>query len=220
MNPQTHTPSNELGEALHGRGGGPAGPGEWRSNGDDRGDHDRSRLATAKTGLWLFLATATVVFSMLLSAYLGRMDRPDWHLLPRLWILWLNTFFLILGSGTLEWARRSAHRDLREARFWLLTAGAFTLFFVIGQLIAWQELSLAGYVLASNPSSSFFYLLTALHGLHVLGGLLAWGWATVQLLSGKGTERGVRSKIELCAIYWHFLLLVWLTLFGFFWFTQ
>jgi cytochrome c oxidase subunit 3 len=141
--------------------------------------------------------------------------------LPRPWVLWLNTFFLFLSSGTLEWARRLAHRDeFKEARFWWLIAGAFTLFFVVGQLIAWQEMSRAGHVLGSGPSSSFFYLLTALHGIHVLAGLIAWSWVTLQTTLSRGTKLQARSRIGLCTIYWHFLFIVWLAVLGLFWLTQ
>ena len=86
--------------------------------------------------------------------------------------------------------------------------------FLVGQLLAWRELVAAGYALASNPANSFFYLLTAVHGLHVLGGLVAWpgdarGWR------GSETEtEEVRLSVDLCAIYWHFLLFVWLVLFA------
>ena len=81
---------------------------------------------------------------------------------------------------------------------------------MVGQLVAWRQLGAAGYFLATNPANTFFYLLTALHGLHVFGGLVALGRTGERC--GGGDD--VRLSVELCAIYWHFLLVVWLLLFG------
>lgn len=172
-------------------------------------------LPTAKLGLWLFLAAATVLFSLLLSAYLVRMGLPDWARLPKPGILWVNTLWLLLGSASLELARRAARsRELSMARSAWLLGGAFALLFVIGQLLAWKRLASWGYFLATNPASSFFYLLTALHGLHVLGGLLVWGYATARM----GRSIALLS-VELAATYWHFLLGVWAAMLGLFWLT-
>ena len=85
--------------------------------------------------------------------------------------------------------------------------------FLAGQLLAWRQLDAAGYFLASNPANSFFYLLTAVHGLHVLGGLVALARAAGKVWRGEDADR-VRLSVELCAIYWHFLLFVWLVLFA------
>ena len=82
-----------------------------------------------------------------------------------------------------------------------------------GQLLAWQQLSANGYVIDGNPATSFFYLLTALHGLHLLGGMWVWGRTTVRLFSG-ADAKSVRLSVELCTVYWHYLLLVWIGLFG------
>lgn len=223
MNLPAHTPTHpRMEEASHGNSRGPGGPDGWNSNSDHGGDHDQPRLATAKAGLWLFLVTATVVFSMLLSAYVERKTGTDWSILPRLGILWLNTGFLVLSSAAMEWARRLARRgDLQGTRFWWLLGGAFAVLFLLGQLLAWQALYIAGYGLSSNPSSSFFYLLTTLHGLHLLAGLIAWGWATVSIVRLPETALAKSGiKIELCALFWHFLLLVWLAIFGFIWFVS
>ena len=91
--------------------------------------------------------------------------------------------------------------------------GASAVTFLIGQLLAWQQLSAAGYFLASNPANSFFYLITAVHGLHLMGGLVALGRTTAKVWRGVEMAQ-VRLSVELCAIYWHFLLLVWLVLLG------
>ena len=84
--------------------------------------------------------------------------------------------------------------------------------FIAGQYIVWQQLGQAGYVLQDNPANSFFYLLTGIHMLHLAGGLWVWGRAQLRLLNTPDVA-GSRLSLELCAWYWHFLLLVWFGLF-------
>jgi cytochrome c oxidase subunit 3 len=95
----------------------------------------------------------------------------------------------------------------------LLVGGMSAVIFLVGQLLAWQQLNVAGYFVASNPANSFFYLITAAHGLHLMGGLVALGRTTAKVWRGGEVAR-MRLSVELCAIYWHFLLLVWLVLLG------
>jgi cytochrome c oxidase subunit 3 len=98
-------------------------------------------------------------------------------------------------------------------RIGLVAAGIFTFCFLAGQLWVWQQLNASGYFVAANPANDFFYLLTAVHGLHLLGGLVAWGRTTAKVW--RGIEVGkVRLSVELCAMYWHYLLLVWLVVFA------
>ena len=95
----------------------------------------------------------------------------------------------------------------------LLAGGVSALTFLAGQLLAWQQLRVAGYFVASNPANSFFYLITAVHGLHLMGGMAALGRTTAKVWRGAKMPQ-VRLSVELCTIYWHFLLLVWLVLLG------
>jgi cytochrome c oxidase subunit 3 len=88
-----------------------------------------------------------------------------------------------------------------------------TILFLLGQLIAWQDLQASGYTMSRNPANAFFYLLTAVHGAHLLGGLWVWAKSTIKVWTGADAE-SVRISVELCTIYWHFLLLVWAVLFG------
>ncbi len=83
----------------------------------------------------------------------------------------------------------------------------------VGQLFAWRELAASGYLLASNPANSFFYLITGMHGLHILGGLVGARPDDVQGMDGAIRPKGCALSVELCAMYWHFLLFVWLALF-------
>ncbi len=176
-------------------------------------------LPTATLGLRVFLAVVTVLFSLLVVAYAERMELADWRPLPEPWLLWLNTAVLILSSVALQWARVSARRGRMDGvRDGLLVGGVCAYAFLAGQLLAWQLLADLGYFAATNPAIAFFYLITALHGLHLLGGLVAWGWTTAKVRRGSEVAQ-VRLSVELCAVYWHFLLLVWLILFGLLLFT-
>lgn len=173
-----------------------------------------SPLPAAKIGLGVFIVVASALFALFLSAYSMRMQMGDWRPLPAPALLWLNTLVLVLSSVALQWAQVAARRGQMESvRFGLLAAGAFSLGFLTGQILAWRELTAAGYVLTSNPANAFFYVLTAAHALHVLGGLVALGRTTDKVWRGARMNQ-VRLSVELCAIYWHFLLLVWLVLFG------
>ncbi|OXI93276.1 MULTISPECIES: cytochrome c oxidase subunit 3 [Burkholderia] len=159
-----------------------------------------------RTGLTVFMAVATTLFSLLLLAYAMRMREPDWQPIPHPALLWWNSSALALASLAMQRARRiGPHRTV-----WLLAGGVLAAVFVVGQLVAWRMLSAAGETVTVNPSNSFLYLLTGLHGLHVLGGLAAWG-VTIATLRRADPFRAQRA-IALCARYWHFLLAVWLVL--------
>ena len=164
--------------------------------------------------LTTLLAVITSFFALILSAYSLRMDLGDWVPLTEPALLWVNTGVLVLASATLQWTRNIAmRRDGSSLLPGLLLTGFLTVAFLVGQLIAWQQLTASGHYLTSNPSDAFFYLLTGLHGLHILGGLCVWARATTKAMGG-GDNDAVRQSVELCTIYWHFLLLVWLVLFG------
>jgi cytochrome c oxidase subunit 3 len=171
-------------------------------------------LPTVKVGLGVFLAVATSLFALLISAYHMRMAGEDWTRLALPRVLWLNTAVLILASVAMQWTRVAARRgQLDHVKSGLIAAGVLSFSFLAGQLWAWQQLNAAGYFAAANPANAFFYLLTALHGLHLLGGLWVWGRTTAKVL--RGVEVGkVRLSVELCTVYWHYLLLVWLVLFA------
>jgi cytochrome c oxidase subunit 3 len=167
-------------------------------------------LPPAKIGLGIFLAVVGSLFALFISAYLMRMELIDWRALPVPRLLWFNTGVLILSSGMLQWAQIAArHDDSDSVLIGLLAGGISAVVFLIGQLLAWQQLNTAGYFLTTNPANAFFYLITAVHGLHVLGGLAVLGRTTVKAWRGVEVSR-LRLSVELCTMYWHFLLLVWL----------
>jgi cytochrome c oxidase subunit III len=180
----------------------------------DLREEGTSVLPPAKIGLGVFLAVVGSLFALFISAYSMRMNMVDWRTLPVPALLWLNTGVLVLSSVALQWAHVAARRnDIDGVTLGLLAGGASAVTFLAGQLLAWQELSAAGYFVTSNPANSFFYLITAAHGLHLIGGLVALGRTTAKVWRGAEMAE-VRLSVELCAIYWHFLLLVWLVLLG------
>ena len=181
---------------------------------------DVVNLPKAKFGLRVLMVVIGVLFMLLVTAYSERMGfGGDWRPLPEPWILWLNTAALVLSSAGLQWASVSAGRGrIDGVRKGLLAGGVCAFAFLAGQLLAYRELVELGYFVSSNPANSFFYLITALHGLHLLGGLVAWGRTTDKVRRGVEVAK-VRMSVELCATYWHFLLLVWLVLFTLLLFT-
>ena len=186
----------------------------WVAHGSIRDVHEGALARpAAKNALWIFLAVVTSLFALFISAYAMRMHFGDWTSLPKPQLLWWNTGLLIVTSVAMEWAVAAARRgDAEGVRRGLLAVGILTFAFLVGQLAVWQQLRDAGYFLASNPANAFFYLLTAVHGVHLLGGLVAWGRTTAKVRRGIEVAK-VRLSVELCAIYWHFLLVVWLVLF-------
>ena len=179
-------------------------------------DAHRAELTSppVKIGLWVFLAVVTSLFALFISAYAMRMGLGDWSPLPEPWLLWLNTGVLVLTSATMQWTWVAANRGQADGvKSGLLASGVLTFAFLAGQLAVWQQLSDSGYLMAANPANAYFYVLTALHALHLLGGLVAWGRISAKAWRG-GKVAEVRLGVELCTLYWHFLLLVWLVLFA------
>ena len=172
----------------------------------------------AKTALWVFLGVATSLFALFISAYAMRISLLDWSPLPQPRLLILNTAVLVLASGAMQWAVVAARRrNARAVRPALLAGGVLALVFVAGQLAVWKQLSDAGYFLATSAATGFFYLLTAVHAIHVLGGLGGWSRTWARASRGAVATTGAARltlSVEMCAIYWHFLLVVWVVLFA------
>ena len=155
----------------------------WTNEGTeaDLRDDIGSILPTATTGLVLFLAVVTSVFALFISAYFTRMELNDWNPIQEPRLLWINTVLLVLASVSIHVSTRADNVNIVKAA--LLATGVFTVSFIWGQFAAWQQLIDAGYYLQSNPANSFFYLFTGLHGLHLLGGLWVWLWATLRIFT-------------------------------------
>jgi cytochrome c oxidase subunit III len=168
----------------------------------------------ARTALWVFLGVATSLFVLFVSAYAMRLGLADWSPLPRPRLLVLNTALLVGASLAMQWtvhaARRGAGEDVRRG---LAASGLLTAGFLVGQLVVWKQLNDAGFFVTSSAAASFFYVFTAVHGVHVLGGLVAWLRAVVRTWRGADAA-AVRLGVELCATYWHYLLAVWVALYA------
>lgn len=207
-----------------------AGPGRGGEGGSENAG--RSRASTlppsavpAQTGIWVAVASISMFFAALTSAVVVRQGAAaDWvHFqLPR--ILYFNTLILLVSSLTLEMSRRRFAQDsdfgpeeldkrarpAAQALRWLYITMGLGLIFVLGQLIAWRELAAQGLFLATGPSSSFFYLLTALHGVHLLGGVTGLAYVLHRLSRSTGPQQ--RGALGAASVYWHFMDGLWVYL--------
>jgi len=174
--------------------------------------------------MWLALAAIVMMFTALTSAYIVRAaSANDWHPIAMPRILLLSTALIVLSSATLETARRKLKAAFESSyKRWLLLTTMLGVAFVVSQLLAWRQLVRQGTYVSSNPHSSFFYLLTATHGVHLMGGLLALVYLLVRTSQASVDER-VKAKryasADAVTLYWHFMDGLWIYLFGllFFW---
>jgi cytochrome c oxidase subunit 3 len=167
-----------------------------------------------KVALLFFLAVVTVMFGLFITAYFVRMELDDWRPMPESPLLWLNTALLFLSSFTLQWTHNVLKKELyTKFKIGLILGALLTVGFVYGQLTVWGQMQAEGYFLYNNPANAFFYVLTGIHAIHILGGLFVWTKTIVKYWSGAELE-DLKLSTELCALYWHFLLLVWLVLFA------
>ncbi len=182
----------------------------------------------SNTGVWVAVSAIAMSFAALTSALIVRQgSSSDWQrfVLPR--ILYLDTVILIASSYTLELSRKrfaaasslraqatkSAPADTAALRssglYWLNMTLTLGLLFVVGQFLAWRGLASQGLFLATSPSSSFFYVLTAMHGLHLLGGVLGLIYVGYRL---RRNRRNAQTSLGTAAVYWHFVDLLWVYL--------
>jgi cytochrome c oxidase subunit 3 len=182
--------------------------------------HSGADSAPAKVGMWVFLAVISSLFALFISAYYMRMGHgnglvQDWAPLSEPPVLWVNTVMLILSSVAMQWARANVMRgNLAHTRDGLIAGGLLTLAFLAGQFFAWSVIRSSSFFSPQNPAVAFFYLLTAVHGLHLLGGLFVWARTLLRMRRKDLEAIDVRMTVELCTVYWHYLLFVWLVLFA------
>lgn len=187
---------------------------------------NEARKTPGTTAVKFFIAVVCVVFFLFSVTYLSRSQYPDFQALAGdPWLpltqpsqLWINTGALLLASLCLHLCAYtfSALQQAKQSLMFttcLILAFIFSIAFVLGQYQVWQQLSQQGFLINSNPANSYFYLLTGMHGLHLIGGILAlirlvyrYGW--------RKTEKALKQNLTLCAWYWHYLLLLWLFLFA------
>jgi cytochrome c oxidase subunit 3 len=197
-----------------GGGGGKLPP----AGGDDDGDSGKRRgpqrpsSRRYATAIVIAIVSIVMFFMAMASAYIYlRANSNRWVPLHLPWIIWVNTALLLLSSGAMEIARRRlALADV--ARFRKLWAVATTLgvLFLIGQLVAWRQFVLAGFYVSTNQASSFFYIFTGLHGLHLLGGICALLYVSFRKFEKAKVSRAVAA--EVASYYWHFMDGLWIFL--------
>jgi cytochrome c oxidase subunit 3 len=177
-----------------------------------------------RIGAWVIIAGIVMLFTALTSAYIVRSaSSNDWRQIAMPKVLWLSTALILVSSSTMEIARRSLKRrgDHGYGR-WLLITVVLGLAFLGTQLFAWRQLARQGVYMASNPFNSFFYLFTATHGLHLIGGILVLTYLLVRTTRPRSTTDGELRRMgaaDAATIYWHFMDVLWIALFFllFFW---
>ena len=168
-----------------------------------------------KLGVWMGMGSILMFFAALTSAMIVRQGLSgDWQPFTLPSVLYVSTLVLLLSSFTIERARREMIDQRRDGlRRWMNISAGLGLTFLACQLLGWQQLVDRGIYLASNPANSFYYVLTAGHGAHLLGGIAVMGYIWVRI-------RGTRpwpsrpAVVEATALYWHFLDVLWIYILG------
>ena len=178
-------------------------------------------VSRGKFGLRYLMVISTIFFCLFIVTYSDRLVYADWKSMPEPFLLWFNTIVLFITSAVFisaQIASKKSQFDITKNR--LLIIGFLSLAFLIGQLLVWFQLISLGYYVSSNPANAYFYVFTALHGLHLIGGLVYWFLTIKKVwIPNDIVIAEAKHTIELCAIYWHFLLAVWVVLFGLMIFT-
>ena len=201
------------------KGRGPNGNGAPKRDGHDRAFPDfQSSANSYRIGMWVALASILMLFTALSSAYIVRAaSSSDWQPLNMPRILLLSSALILISSGTLETARRKL-RDVASSAYkpWLFVTVLLGFGFLVSQLLAWRQLVRQGVYVASNPHSSFFYVLTAAHGVHLLGGLTALTYLSLRRRAPRENRAAVtksQASADAVTLYWHFMDFLWLYLF-------
>jgi cytochrome c oxidase subunit 3 len=200
-------------EKKNGGGGGDLPPGGGDGGGGDGRKQPNRPVSPVRyyTGMAIGIVSVLMFFMALASAFLVRKGKPDWVAVPIPAILWINTLVLVTSSGILEVARaRLGRSDVQGfKKFWRATT-VLGLIFLLGQVVAWRILVKEGIYLASNAASSFFYIFTGAHGLHLLGGVAALIYVAKRNFDKSNVTRAVAAEVT--SYYWHFMDALWLFL--------
>ena len=171
-------------------------------------------ISKGQIGVWILLTAVVMLFAGLSSAYIVLRGVPAWQNIELPSLLWANTAILLLSSVAIDLARRAIRRrDAQSMKRWLVAAVALGVAFLLGQVAAWRQLVNAGVYLPSTLQSSFFYILSGLHGVHLIGGVIALVWVLVAAFKNKITVFNY-EPLKLCALYWHVMDAIWIYLFG------
>lgn len=200
-----------------GGGNGPGRPNDNDWNGPPGGGGDswdsewaRRSARADRTGMWVALAPIVMLFAALTSALVVRKGLSgEWQSMAMPRVLWINTALLLGSSLTLARSKKMFSLDRKRSfSVWWHGTAILGTAFIVGQCLAWRELSSRGIYLASNPNSSFFYLLTATHGLHLLGGICALFYVAIQARRNHLSQ----TAVDVTTIYWHFMDGLWIYL--------
>jgi cytochrome c oxidase subunit 3 len=184
--------------------------------------YDSDPNAAARVALRFFIAVVSVLFFLFTITFLARSQYPDFQALAsQPWQpfndpsrLWFNTALLAVSSLAMQLSYGVANRGkLNSTIIGVSAAAFFAVLFLLAQLNLWQQLQDMGFYVSSNPANSYFYLFTAVHGLHLIGGLVALGNVVFRLWSNSAPD-AIGGSLKLCSTYWHFLLAIWLLLFA------
>jgi cytochrome c oxidase subunit III len=170
-----------------------------------------------RIGMWVALAGVVMLFTSLSSAYIVRAGSSnDWFTLAMPRIFLVSTALILVSSVTLEISRRKLKASLAQSHSqWLLLTALLGLAFLIVQILAWRQLAQQGIYIVTNPHSSFFYLLTATHAFHVMGGLIGvtWLWFRSRTRVAESIQIAKRqAATDAVSIYWHFMDALWIYL--------
>ena len=191
----------------------PVLPGDGGGEGGGSGDFRAFPVSKYQIAIWILLTTIVMLFAGLTSAYIVLRGVPAWQNIELPSLLWPNTAILLLSSFTIEFSRRAVRKNrLQTMKSWLAISGVLGLAFIAGQIAAWRQLVNAGVYLPSTLQSSFFYLLTGLHGLHLMGGIVGLSYVLYRAL-GSGLTAFNHESLKLCATYWHVMDALWIYLF-------
>ena len=168
-----------------------------------------------KFALWLFITTVVMIFAAMTSAYIVRQSEGNWLEFDLPQSFWITSGIILLSSITMHWAYLSAKRDnLKSLRIAMVTTTVLGVAFLVGQYLAWGDLVAMDVYFVGNPGGSFVYVLSGLHGAHLIGGVVFLLVTLVSVFRYKVHAKSM-DQIEMCATYWHFLDGLWLYLFVF-----
>ena len=183
---------------------------------DNKHQGQTLNLSKGKLGLRYIMVVSSIFFSLFVITYSDRLVYADWQRMPEPLLLWFNTIVLFISSAVFINTQISVkNNQFEKVKQKLLIIGYLALAFLLGQLLVWLQLINLGYYVSTNPANAYFYVFTALHGLHLVGGLVYWNMTIKKVwIPSDIVVADAKHTVELCAIYWHFLLAVWVVLFG------
>ena len=183
---------------------------------DNMHDGETLNLSKGKLGLRYLMIVSTIFFSLFIVTYSDRLVYADWQKMPEPLLLWFNTLILFISSAVFISTQIAVKKNqFDKVKQKLLIIGYLAFAFLLGQLLVWLQLINLGYYVSANPANAYFYVFTALHGLHLVGGLVYWIMTIRKVwVLNNIVVANIKHTVELCAIYWHFLLFVWIVIFG------